>query len=301
MKIVILAGGVGGARMARGFSALSEVQTTVVVNVADDDRLYGLEISPDIDTVVYTLASAEGQFGWGREHDTWEVMGELARFGIDTSFRLGDKDLALNLYRTEQLANGVPLSQITRDQCLAFDLAAEVLPVSDSRIRTHVQLASSGAWIDFQTYFVRRQHQDLIMSVRYQGIEDSLPAPGVLEAVEQADAVVVAPSNPLLSIIPILDVPGIRQAISAKPVVAISPLIDGKTVKGPAAEVMSALGHNPTGKGVLEVYGDEVDHFGVANGDGFGHPDVAVHETVTMADTWERGARLAREIMSWLR
>ncbi len=144
MKIVTLAGGVGGARMARGFAVLDTVELTVVVNVGDDDTIYGVELSPDIDTVVYMLAGVEGQFGWGRSDDTWQVMSELERFDIDTSFRLGDQDLALNLFRTHLLRKGIPLSSITRAQCSAFDIATLILPATDDRVRTKVQVADAG-------------------------------------------------------------------------------------------------------------------------------------------------------------
>lgn len=300
MKIVILAGGVGGARMARGFAALDALELTVVVNVGDDDTIYGVELSPDIDTVVYTLAGLEGQFGWGRRNDTWKVMSELERFDMDTSFRLGDQDLALNLFRTRLLRNGVPLSSVTRAQCSAFDVTARVLPATDERVRTKIQVADSGSWIDFQTYFVTRGHQDRIAAVSYEGIEASSPAPGVLEAIDEADAVVIAPSNPHLSILPILSIPGIRARLADKRVVAVSPFVGGSTIKGPAADIMRSLGHAPDPTGLSEVYGGILTHLVVDPADAVDLEGIDCLATDIMIGTWEEAGRLAKEMTEWL-
>ncbi len=300
MKIVILAGGVGGARMARGFAVLETVEPTVVVNVGDDDTIYGVDLSPDIDTVVYMLAGIEGQFGWGRRDDTWHVMSELERFDIDTSFRLGDQDLALNLYRTHLLRAGVPLSSVTRAQCSALDVPVRVLPATDDRLRTKVQVADSGSWIDFQTYFVTRGHQDRIAAVSYEGAESAVPAPGVLDAIDLADAVVIAPSNPHLSILPTLAIPGIRSRLATKPVVAVSPFIGGTTIKGPAADVMRSLGHTPDPAGLVEVYGDILTHLVVDPRDEIELEGVHCLSTDIVIGTWEEAGRLAKEITEWL-
>ena len=300
MKIVTLAGGVGGARMARGFAVLDTVELTVVVNVGDDDTIYGVELSPDIDTVVYMLAGVEGQFGWGRSDDTWQVMSELERFDIDTSFRLGDQDLALNLFRTHLLRKGIPLSSITRAQCSAFDIATVILPATDDRVRTKVQVADTGSWIDFQTYFVTRGHQDRIAAISYDGIDAASPAPGVLDAIEQADAVVIAPSNPHLSILPILTVPGVRETVAGKRVVAVSPFIGGTTIKGPAADVMRALGHAADPTGLAEIYGDVLTHLVVDPDDAVELAGIECLTTDIMIGTWEEAGRLAEEITKWL-
>jgi LPPG:FO 2-phospho-L-lactate transferase len=286
--------------MARGFAALDTIELTVVVNVGDDDTIYGVDLSPDIDTVVYMLAGVEGQFGWGRRDDTWHVMAELERFDIDTSFRLGDQDLALNLFRTQRLRTGAPLSEITRAQCSAFDVSARVLPATDDPVRTKIQVADSGSWLDFQTYFVTRQHQDRVAAVSYEGVEAASPAPGVLEAIEQADAIVIAPSNPHLSILPILTIPGIRSAVAGKRVVAVSPFIGGATVKGPAADVIRALGHPPDATGLAEVYGDVLTHVVVDPADTVELPGIDVLDTDIMIGTWEAAGRLAKEITAWL-
>lgn len=300
MKIVMLAGGVGGARMARGFAAMTEVETTIVANVGDDDSIYGLHISPDIDTIVYSLAGVEGSQGWGRADDTWRVMAELERFGVDTSFRLGDMDLALNLFRTQRLTSGTPLSEITRMQAEAFDVPLRILPVTDDRLRTQVQTESTGVWLDFQTYFVRRRHQDRVAAVRFDGAGSAAPAPGVLAAIGEADAVVIAPSNPVLSIWPILAVDGIREALGGARVMAVSPLIGGKALKGPAADVMASLGLPSGTEGVIAAYDGLLDDLIVDASDVIEHPDVRIIGTDTRIPDWERARRLAKEMVGWL-
>lgn len=300
MKIVMLAGGVGGARMARGFAAMTDVETTIVANVGDDDSIYGLHVSPDIDTIAYSLAGVEGPQGWGRADDTWRVMAELERFGVDTSFRLGDMDLALNLFRTQRLASGTPLSEITRKQAEAFDVPVRILPVTDDRLRTQVQTESTGVWLDFQTYFVRRRHQDRVAAVRFDGEGSTTPAPGVLAAIGEADAVVIAPSNPVLSIWPILAVDGIREALGGARVMAVSPLIGGKALKGPAADVMASLGLPSGTEGVVAAYDGLLDDLVVDVSDVIEHPDVRIIGTDTRIPDWERARRLAKEMVGWL-
>ena len=252
--VVLLSGGVGGARLARGFNRLKECKTTVVVNTGDDDWVYGVFVSPDLDTVVYTLAEQEGPQGWGRADETWGVMDALSRFPIDTTFMLGDSDLALNLFRTMQLRQGRSLSWVTERIARAFEVDMPLLPATDQPLRTRLRTVS-GEWLDFQDYFVRRQHRDRIARIRFDGAEQALPAPGVVEAIRNARAVIIAPSNPPLSIWPILAVPGIRPALEeAAQVIAVSPLFGGKALKGPAAEVMADLGLPPGNRGVAAAY-----------------------------------------------
>ena len=267
MKIVELSGGVGGARLARGLSALEEVELSVVVNVGDDDRIHGLYVCPDLDTVVYTLAGVEGPQGWGRAGDTFFANDELARFGVDNSFRLGDRDLALNLFRTDLLHRGEPLSQVIRRIAEAFGLATSILPACDDPIRTRVRI-EDGRWLSFQEYFVTRRHRDRVVELDYEGAATAEPAPGVVEAIEGADLVVIGPSNPPLSIWPILAVEGIRKIVEAHPkVVAVSPLLGGKALKGPADQVMASLGLAPGNAGVVEAYAGLVDTLVVDEGD----------------------------------
>lgn len=254
MKVTQLSGGVGGARLARGFNALDEVEFTVVVNIGDDDILHGQYVSPDLDTVIYTLAGVEGPHGWGRDGDTFAANDELARFGVDNTFRLGDRDLALKLFRTSMLNRGASLSEVTHEITRSFGIGATVLPASDDPVRTQVQVEEYG-WISFREYFVARRHQDRVVGLRFEGASESRPSPGTIEAIEGADLVVIGPSNPPLSIWPILSIPGLRDVVSAhQRVVAVSPLIGGKALKGPADRVLESLGLPPGNSGVAEAY-----------------------------------------------
>ena len=253
MKVVELSGGVGGARLARGLAALPEVELTVVVNVGDDAFNHGLHISPDVDTVIYTIAGVEGPHGWGRAGDTFHLNDELARFGLDNTFQLGDRDLALKLHRTSAMAGGRPLSSVTVDIARSFDLEVMVLPVTDDLLRTMVLTAHG--WLSFQDYFVTRRHQDEVLELEFEGSAAARPAPGVIEAIESAELVVIGPSNPPLSIWPMLAIPEVRAAVESHPsVTAVSPLIGGKAVKGPADRVMVSLGLPPGNEGVLKAY-----------------------------------------------
>lgn len=265
-KIVELSGGVGGARLARGLATLPRTDLTVIVNVGDDAANHGLAISPDLDTVVYTLAGLEGPQGWGRIGDTFALNDELARFGLDNTFRLGDRDLALKLYRTQAIAAGATLSAVTRAAARSFGIGADIVPATDDPLRTMVRIPDG--WVTFQEYFVARQHRDHVLELRFDGAESAKPAPGVHETIADADMVIIAPSNPPLSIWPILAINGIREAIAAHPAVtAVSPLIGGKTVKGPADQVMTALGLSPGNRGVLEAYAGLIDRLVIDTSD----------------------------------
>ncbi|HEY6635181.1 MAG TPA: 2-phospho-L-lactate transferase [Acidimicrobiia bacterium] len=300
MKIVQLSGGVGGARLARGLAALDEVQLTVVVNVGDDAENHGLVICPDLDTVVYTLAGVEGPLGWGRRDDTFALNEELARFGVDNTFRLGDRDLALKLYRTREIAGSTPLSVVTRTIAAAFDVRAEVLPVTDDTLRTLVRL--DDGWVTFQEYFVTRGHRDEVRELRFDGASLATPAPGVVEAIEQADRVVIGPSNPPLSIWPILGVAGVDEAVRGhRSVVAVSPLIGGTTVKGPADRVMASLGLPPGNHGVALAYDGLIDHLVIDTsdqGDSELIDRIDVSATDTLMTDLEHSRDLARTLTS---
>jgi LPPG:FO 2-phospho-L-lactate transferase len=268
MKVVELSGGVGGARLARGLAALEEVELTVIVNVGDDEVVHGLSISPDLDTVTYTLAGVEGPEGWGRTGDTFIANEELGRLGLDNRFRLGDLDLALNLYRSSRLAAGDSLSEVTAAIRRRFGLSPMILPASNDAVRTEVEL-ESGDWLSFQEYFVYRQHRDEVADLRFGGDLESLPAAGVLDAIEASEVVVIGPSNPPLSIWPILAVPGIREAVSAhQQVIAVSPLFGGRALKGPADRVMASLGLPPGNRGVAMAYDGVIDTLVVDTADG---------------------------------
>ena len=241
--------------MARALSeAVAPDRLTVVVNVGDDDYMYGAHVAADLDTVTYTLAGIQGPQGWGIADDTFHVMDEMAARGIDTSFRLGDSDLATCLYRTDRLRTGIPLSAITTEISSSLGVQARILPASDDRIRTRIQI-SNGEWLEFQEYFVKRRHSDEVVGLHYAKAATARPAPGVIAAIEDADLVVIAPSNPPLSIWPILEIPGVRAAIeTAGNVVAVSPLFGGKALKGPAAKVLASLGLPAGTAGILAAY-----------------------------------------------
>jgi len=254
MKLVLLSGGVGGARLARGLAALSEHDVTVIVNTGDDDVSYGLTVSPDLDTVVYTIAGIEGPHGWGRTNDTFTVMGHLDDLGIDTTFQVGDADLAINLHRAHLRHQGIGLAEATRRLTDRLGLTTRVIPMTDFDVRTMVQTAD-GEWRSFREYFVERQHKDQVADLRFEGALEATPSPGVLEALGTADAVIVGPSNPVLSIWPILAVPGIAGAVSAAPrVLAVSPLFGGEALKGPAHTVMADMGLPPGNSGIAAAY-----------------------------------------------
>ena len=297
----MLAGGVGGARLARGLAAvLPGVDLTIIVNVGDDDTMYGAHVSADLDTVLYTLAGMEGPMGWGLRDDTFTVMERLAALGIDTTFRLGDRDLGTCLARTAAMARGTPLSEFTATLAVADGVACCILPASDDRVRTRVQIVG-GDWLAFQDYFVTRGHRDEVMALAYHGATSALPAPGVLEAITKADVVVIAPSNPPLSIHPILAIPGIENAVeSAGPVVAVSPLFGGKALKGPADRVMAALGLPLGNEGVLAAYDGLLTHLVIDDGD---DADVAALDgpvRVMSTDTRIAEAADAARFAKWL-
>lgn len=300
MKIVELSGGVGGARMARGLANSSEVDLTVVVNVGDDATNHGLHISPDLDTVVYTLAGIEGPHGWGRADDTFSLNAELGRFGVDNTFQLGDRDLALKLYRTQAISRGTALSKVTENAARSFGIGARVVPATDDELRTMVRIPDG--WVTFQEYFVTRKHQDEVLELRFDGADIARAGPGVIEAIETADMIVIAPSNPPLSIWPILAVDEIRTAVAShRSVTAVSPLIGGVTVKGPADRVMVSLGLSPGNAGVAEAYEGLIDRLVIDSSDdddARSIRDIEVLATDIMIGDLASGVRLADELVS---
>jgi LPPG:FO 2-phospho-L-lactate transferase len=263
--VTLLAGGVGGARMARGLAAVCH-DLTVIVNVGDDDTMHGVRVSPDLDTVMYTLAGVEGPEGWGRACDTFEVMEHVGRLGADNRFRIGDRDLATNLVRTSWLREGLTLSEVTSRLAAAFGVAARILPATDKKMPTRVR--SGSEWMTFQEYFVLRRGADRVDELLYQGADDATPAPGVTDAIESAELVVIAPSNPPLSVWPMLAIPALRSAVErAGRVAAVSPLIGGRAVKGPADRVMASLGLAAGNQGVADAYEGLLTHLVVDAGD----------------------------------
>lgn len=255
MRVAALAGGVGGAKLADGLAqVLPPDSLTVIVNTGDDFTHFGLKICPDLDTVCYALAHlANPQTGWGRAGESFRVLDTIEQLGGPAWFHLGDLDLATHLERTRRLAAGEQLSAVTAAFCRAWGVTARVLPMSDDRVSTFVD--TPDGILEFQEYFVHRRCEPSVTGFHFDGVENSSPAPGVLEALAEAELVVVCPSNPWVSVAPILAVPGIRQAIASHPVIAVSPIIGGKAVKGPAAKMFSELGVEPSALAVARHYG----------------------------------------------
>ena len=259
--VVALAGGVGGAKLAFGLdqalAAYSAVPLTVVVNTGDDLELHGLHISPDLDTVMYTLAGlADPDRGWGLAHETWTALEQLERYGAETWFRLGDRDLATHIRRTERLRGGAALSAVTHELAAALDVQPTLLPMTDDPVRTRLRTADG--WLDFQDWFVRRRQTDRVVEVRFEGAERARPAPGVIEAIGAASLVVLCPSNPFVSIAPILAVPGILAALRSgpAPVVGVSPIVAGRALRGPADRMLDWLGVEVSPAGVAQTYAE---------------------------------------------
>jgi LPPG:FO 2-phospho-L-lactate transferase len=267
--ITVLAGGVGAARFLRGLIDVMEAAAvTVISNTADDEEFFGLHVSPDIDTVIYTLADLVNEAqGWGLAGDTYQMLERAKALGADAWFLLGDKDIATHLMRTQLLREGKSLSEVTATLAHAHGLACRVLPMSDDRVRTIV--TTDDAELSFQEYFVRRRQQDHVRALRFDGAERARPAAGVIESIREAEAVIIAPSNPLVSIGPILAVPGVREALidTKAPVVAVSPIIGGKALKGPADKMLKSLGHESSVVGMARLYGDFVDVLVIDNED----------------------------------
>lgn len=257
--LTAIAGGVGGARMLRALSAVVPADgITAVVNTGDDVVLHGLHVSPDVDTVVYTLGGAANpDTGWGRVGETWAAMAELRALsgGRLAWFNLGDRDLGTHLYRTTRLAEGARLGEVTAEIASRWGVAVRVLPMSDDPVETRVTLVG-GDEIGFQEYFVGRRHEVPVTAVRFAGVEAARPGPGVLDAVTDAELVVVCPSNPVVSVAPVLAIPGVADAVARRRdrVVAVSPIIAGRALKGPADRLLAELGHEASVAGVARLW-----------------------------------------------
>jgi LPPG:FO 2-phospho-L-lactate transferase len=254
MKVAALAGGVGGAKLADGLAAvLPPEDLTIIVNTGDDFEHLGLTICPDVDTVIYTLAGlAHAESGWGRRDESWAFLDTLGSLGGPTWFHLGDRDMALHVLRTDRLRAGEPLSQIVRDVAETLGVRPRVLPMSDDRVRTIVRTIEGE--LSFQEYFVARRFEPAVVGFRFEGAASARPAPGVLDSLDRADVVVLCPSNPWVSLDPILAIPGVREAVSRRPVVGVSPIISGRAVKGPAAKMFQELGIVPSAVAIAEHY-----------------------------------------------
>ena len=261
MRIVVLSGGVGGARFVRGLTdSAAPADVTVVGNVGDDVEVLGLHVSPDLDSVLYMLAGLnDEQRGWGRADESWRALDTVAELGGEAWFRLGDRDLGLHLVRTQALRAGEPLSAVTARIAASFGIETRVLPATDDRLRTW--LTTAAGEFPFQEWFVARGHRDEVDGLRFDGAETASPAPGVLEAVASADILLFAPSNPYVSLAPILAVPGLREAVAARtvPCVAVSPLIGGHAVKGPADRMLTRLAGGTSPRHVASCYKGLID------------------------------------------
>ncbi len=305
MQVVALAGGVGASKLLWGLHRVLEPRAlTIVVNTGDDLELYGLSISPDLDIVTYTLAGVVNpSTGWGVQGDTRALLDALGRFGKETWFWLGDRDLATHIYRTERLRAGSPLSAVTDSIRRAFGVAARIIPMSDQPVRT--MMNTGRGTMHFQEYLVKNGAEPVVRGITFEGIEQSSPAPGALEAIAGADRILICPSNPLISIGPILAVPGIRDALRARRerVIAVSPIVAGKSLKGPSDRMLEQLGHEVSARGVARLQRDIVGAFVIDREDagqreaieglGLG---VVVTDTIMRND--DEKVRLARELVA---
>ena len=307
MRVVTLAGGVGGAKLAHGLQlALAPGAQQVVVNTADDLEVHGLLVMPDHDTVLYTLAGlADREQGWGLAGDTFAAAGMLERYGAATWFRLGDGDLATHVLRSERLRAGARLTEACRSLQAALGVPGPILPMCDEPVRTRV--LSDDGWLDFQEYFVHRHQAPEVRELRFEGIAAARPTPEVAAAIGEAEAIVLAPSNPLVSLGPILAVPGLRGLLDdararGVPVVAVSPIIGGRALRGPADRMLASLGHESSALGVARLYAGLLDAFVLDRADAALGPPVealgmrALVTDTVMGDDADR-ARLAREVI----
>lgn len=305
--LVVLTGGTGGAKLIQGLSLeIEPEELSVICNTADDFILHGLYISPDIDTITYTLAGmSDSSRGWGIQGDTFTVLGQLARYGGEAWFKLGDKDLATHITRTRLLAEGMTLSQVTDKIRKTLAIKATVLPMSDDRVETRIE--TTQCQLSFQEYFVKERWRPEVKKLFFAGVDKSRPAPGVLEAIQQADGIVVCPSNPISSIGPILAVPGIRSALTKArgPVIGVSPIIGASAITGPAHKLMTAMEMEVSALGVAKNYADFIDIFLVAPEDrglkaGIeGLAIQAVESSIRMGSLAEK-RRLAREVLAFI-
>lgn len=302
MKIVALAGGVGGAKLAHGLAQiLSPQDLTVIVNTGDDFEHLGLSISPDLDTVCYTLAGlANFETGWGRAGESWNAIANVKRLGGPDWFNLGDQDLGTHLERTRRLREGQPLSQVTHDFCQAWGVDVTVLPMSNQPVRTIVETDQGD--LAFQEYFVHRHCEPQVKGFRFDGLDQAEPAPGVVKALQSADAIVICPSNPWVSVDPILKVLQRSTVQMPRSIVAVSPIIGGQTVKGPAAKMYAELGIQPSALAVSEHYRGLLSGFVLDEVDADLAPQIPIPTLVTntlMKSLTDRAA-LARAVLHFI-
>jgi len=309
-KVVAFTGGVGGAKLVLGLSRiLDHTQLTAIVNTGDDFEHLGLPISPDLDTLMYTLAGeVNPETGWGRRDETWNFMSALGQLGADTWFRIGDRDLATHVMRARLLADEQTLTEVTQVLCARFGIRTRILPMTDTQVRTRV--VTDRGRLDFQHYFVRDQAAPVVSKLEYDGADRAGPSPVVLSALRDPElaAIVIAPSNPYLSIDPMLAIPGLRAAVraAAAPVIAVSPIVGGRALKGPTAKIMGELGIEPSATAVSRHYADLLDGFIVDEQDrkmvqGAEKPRMPVRICDTIMTTLDDKIRLARTALDFAR
>ncbi len=306
--VLALSGGIGGAKLALGLARLLPAeQLAIVVNTGDDFEHLGLHISPDIDTLLYTLAGISNpETGWGRANESWSFMSALGELGADTWFRLGDQDLALNVYRTHHLRSGRTLSEVTADLAERLGLSVAVAPMSDDPVRTLVD--TDAGLLEFQDYFVRRQCRPAVSGILFKGSESARPSPEFEELLNSRElaAVIICPSNPFLSIDPMLSIPGVRDSLinCAAPVIAVSPVVHGKAIKGPTAKIMGELGIPVAASAVAEHYDELIDGFVLDSSDtqfakSIANRDLTVEVTSTVMITLDDRMSLARDVLEF--
>lgn len=299
MRVVLLSGGGGGARFARGLASVLEPgELTVIGNVGDDLEILGLHVSPDLDSLLYTLAGLiDSERGWGRSEETWNALESAARWGGVDWFRLGDRDLGLHLVRTEALRRGQTLSQVTSEMCERAGLTSRIVPATDDRVRTHVSTPAGS--FAFQEWFVGRRHEDEVDAVAYESADDARPAPGVLEAIGEADAILFAPSNPYLSIGPIVAVDGIRTAIENRRVraVAVSPLVGGAAVTGPVDRMLIRMAGGTSPAHVAHCHQGLIDALVIDETDAPATAEVELVVVQTLMRGAESERRLAEAVL----
>ncbi|HTX78268.1 MAG TPA: 2-phospho-L-lactate transferase [Longilinea sp.] len=305
MKIVILAGGVGGAKFVDGaVRALPAEDVSVIVNTGDDFEFFGLYIAPDLDTVCYTLAGlANNETGWGRKDESWNALKSVTTLGGPGWFSVGDKDLGTHLERTRRMQQGETLTSITQAFCKAWGIKTHVFPMSDTRVSTIVKV-NDGSSLPFQSYFVEQQCRPIVSGFEFHGIEDARPAPDILEAVERCDCVIFAPSNPWVSIGPILAVKEMARAIAKKKTIAISPIVGGKAIKGPAAKMYKELGIEPSAYSIAKHYqgiiqGLVIDQIDTALAEKIQACGIIPYVTDTIMSDINVRQRLADEVMKF--
>jgi len=304
-QVLALAGGVGGSKLAQGLHQHLRSNLTVIINTGDDATMWGLRICPDMDTVRYTLAGlAHAEHGWGLEGDTFQALDALARFELDTWFRIGDRDLATSLARTHFLRQGLRLTEVEARLSRGCGVQAQLLPMCDAPVATKVRTAEGE--LDFQDYFVRRGHRDEVRSVAFSGIEAATISPEVQAGLASAHVVLLCPSNPVVSIGPILAVPGLRSSLATagRQRIAVSPIVGGQAVSGPAGQMMQALGFEVSVLGLARMYGDILTGMVVDTADAAQQPalealDLRVLVTNTLMPSANERGRLAQEILAW--